>query len=265
MTRTTIHAIQQRKGKTPLVCLTAYTAPFAKILDRHADILLVGDSLGMALYGMESTREVSVSMMEAHGKAVVNASKQALIVVDLPFGSYETSPKQALETSRHIIETTGANAIKLEGGCAMQETIFHLVKHDIPVMGHIGLLPQHVRKKEDYRYQGREADAAKQILEDAKAVEKAGAFSLVVEAVPASLAKHITAAVSIPVIGIGASHECDGQILVTEDMCGLFTDFKPKFVKHFGQLAANLDQAAADYANDVKARRFPSAKEMVTQ
>lgn len=261
--RLTTTEITARKGSMPLVCLTAYTAPFTRVLDKHCDVLLVGDTLGMLVYGMDSTREVTVEMMAAHGKAVVKASSNACVVVDLPFGSYEQGPEQAYETASRIIKQTGAQAVKLEGGASMQKTIAFLIQKNIQVMGHVGLLPQHVEKKEDYRYQGREDSAAKQILADAKAVEEAGAFAMVVEAVPATLAEKITHHVNIPVIGIGASHHCDGQILVTEDMAGMFTEFKPKFVRRYGQLADDLDKAAAAYSHDVKARLFPGAKEML--
>ena len=261
--RFTIADIVAQKGKTPLVCLTAYTAPFAKILDAHTDILLVGDSVGMALYGMDSTLNVTTQMMIEHGKAVVKASNHSLVVVDLPFGSYQQSPQQAFKTASRVMAKTGADAVKLEGGESMQETIAFLVQRGIPVMGHVGLMPQHVSVTSGYHYQGRDKTSANQIMKDAKAVEKAGAFAVVIEAVTAPVAETVTHKLSIPVIGIGASEKCDGQILVTEDMVGLFTDFQPKFVRRYGELAKTLGDAVKHYADDVKNRSFPSSQEMV--
>ncbi len=262
-TRLSITDIRARKGSTPLVCLTAYTAPFTRILDKHADILLVGDTLGMVVYGMDSTLSVTPQMMIEHAKAVVKASERALVVVDLPFGSYQVSPQQAFKTASRIMAKTGAQAVKLEGGIAMQETIAFLVARGIPVMGHVGLMPQHAATSGGYKYQGRSTEAAAHVLADAKAVEQAGAFAIVTEAIPATLADKVTKEISVPVIGIGASSNCDGQILVTEDMAGLFTEFTPKFVRQYGKLAEALDSATAAYAKDVKARQFPGKKEIL--
>lgn len=258
--RLTTPDIRMRKGTVPIVCLTAYTAPFSKILDKHADILLVGDSVGMVLYGMESTLSVTLEMMAAHGKAVVRASEHACVVIDMPFGSYQENPAQAFRNAALLLSETGCNAVKLEGGAAIAETIAFLVERGIPVMGHVGLTPQSVNGLGGYRTQGKTATDRKRILRDAKAVTKAGAFSIVLEGMVETLAADITKAVAIPTIGIGASHQCDGQVLVTEDMVGLFTDFTPKFVKRYAEIAASLDDAAARFATEVRTRKFPEKK-----
>lgn len=261
--RITLHDILKHKGQEPLVCLTAYTAPFAHILDQHCDILLVGDSMGMVLYGMESTLGVTTEMMIAHGKAVVNASSRSFVVVDMPFGSYQASPTQAFEAAARVMAETGCQAVKLEGGIEMADTVNFLVERGIPVMGHVGLMPQRVAAYGGYRYQGKTKETAKQILADAETIADAGAFAVVVEGVPAKLAETITKKLPVPVIGIGASVACDGQVLVTEDMAGLFTEFKPKFVRHYAQLAETLGTAAASYAQDVRSRAFPGDDEQV--
>jgi 3-methyl-2-oxobutanoate hydroxymethyltransferase len=261
--RLTIGDIIKHKKTEPLVCLTAYTAPFARILDRHADLLLVGDSLGMVLYGMPTTLSVTLDMMIQHWKAVVNSSKRALIVVDMPFASYQESPELAFRNASQIMAQTGCHAIKLEGGQSMEKTVSFLTKRGIPVMGHIGLMPQHVASYGGYRYQGKSAPEAKQIMLDAKAIEEAGAFSVVIEGVPESLAKKVAHTLNIPVIGIGASVACDGQILVSEDMAGLFEEFTPKFVRRYAQLGEQLDLAAKNYAHDVRNRLFPDEKEVL--
>ncbi len=262
--RTTVPDIMRRKGGTPIVCLTAYTTPVAKILDAHADVLLVGDSLAMVIYGMESTLGVSVDMMVNHGAAVTRATRHACIVVDLPFGSCEASPRAAFATASRVMAETGCAAVKLEGGADMAETVRFLTERGVPVMGHVGLQPQSVRALGGFRVHGRSAAEAARVRADATAIAEAGAFAIVLENVVETLARTITAEVAAPTIGIGASPACDGQILVTDDMAGLFTEFTPRFVKRYGDLAGELDRAAAGYAEDVRARRFPGPEHCVT-
>nr|WP_027287609.1 3-methyl-2-oxobutanoate hydroxymethyltransferase [Rhodovibrio salinarum] len=254
-----VRDIQARKGGTPLVCLTAYTAPMAHLLDAHAEVLLVGDSLGMAVYGMDTTLDVSVDMMINHGRAVAKAAERALVVVDLPFGSYQESPEQAFRTAARVLAETGASAVKLEGGQDMAETIRFLIARGIPVMGHVGLTPQAVNQLGGFRIQGRDDAAAERIRADATAVARAGAFALVVEGVVEPLAREITRAVKIPTIGIGASADCDGQVLVSEDMLGLFGEQTPRFVKHYARLDQAIDTAVRQYAEEVRDRTFPEA------
>jgi 3-methyl-2-oxobutanoate hydroxymethyltransferase len=245
------------KGGAPIVGLTAYTAPIAQLLDPHVDFLLVGDSVGMVVYGFESTVPVTVDMMIAHGAAVVRGSSRALVVVDLPFGSYQESREQAFRTASRIMAETGCAAVKLEGGAGMAETVRFLVQRGVPVMGHVGLMPQSVNAAGGFKVQGRGQHQAERVAADAAAIADAGAFSLVIEGTVEPVARAITEAVSIPTIGIGASPACDGQILVTEDVLGLFTKFKPRFVKRYAELAPLIAAAAAEYAADVRARRFP--------
>lgn len=256
--RLTIPAIKARKGQHPLVMLTAYTAPFTKILDNHADILLVGDTLGMVIYGMDSTLSVTLDMMIAHGRAVVKASQKACVVVDMPFGSYQASPEEAFRNAAKVMAETGCSAVKLEGGIEMEATIRFLVERGIPVMSHIGLMPQHVHQVGGYRYQGKTAEEAAQLEHSAKKLQEAGAFAIVLECVTEAFAAKLTTQLSIPTLGIGASAACDGQVLVTEDMAGLFTDFTPRFVKRYGNLAGALSEAAGSFAEEVKSRKFPS-------
>jgi len=256
--RTSIVDIRARKGGEPVVVLTAYTTPFASLLDAHADILLVGDSLGMVLYGMENTLAVTLEMMIAHGRAVVKGSQRACITVDMPFASYQESKELAFRNAATILAETSAQAVKLEGGAEMAETIAFLTERGVPVMAHIGLTPQHVQRMGGFKVQGRGDEAAAKLLADAKAVTQAGAFSLVVEGVVETLAQRITEQVAIPTIGIGASAACDGQVLVAEDMLGLHAQ-SPKFVKHYANIAEVISNAAADYAQDVKKRRFPTS------
>jgi len=256
-------AIRARKGGAPLVCLTAYTTPVAKIADTQCDVVLVGDSVGMVLHGMPSTLSVTMDMMILHGQAVARGLERALMVVDMPFGSYEESPRQALRNAVRIMAETGAGAVKLEGGQHMAETIGFLVARGIPVMGHIGLTPQSVNTLGGYKVQGKGDDAAR-IRDDARAVAGAGAFSVVLEKVPAALSDQITAEVDIPTVGIGASAGCDGQILVIDDMLGLFADFKPKFVKRYADLAGDATAAVQAYAEEVRARQFPAAEHVFT-
>jgi 3-methyl-2-oxobutanoate hydroxymethyltransferase len=257
MRRLTVPKLKARKGGEPLVVLTAYTARMAQLLDPHCDILLVGDSLGQVVYGLPSTIPVSLDLMCAHGAAVVRGSWHALVTIDMPFGSYEASPVQAFESASRILKETGAAAVKLEGGEAMAETVAFLVQRGIPVMGHVGLTPQAVNVLGGYGARGRsEAEAAK-ILADTRAISEAGAFAIVVEGVLEHIAVEATQLAACPTIGIGASAECDGQVLVTEDMLGLF-ERTPRFVKRFDDLAARIGAAAEAYAAEVKARSFPT-------
>lgn len=261
MKRLTVPAIQGRKvdGTTeqPLVMLTAYTARQAQLLDPHCDMLLVGDSLGQVIYGLPSTLAVTLDMMCAHGAAVVRGSYHSLVVIDMPFGSYEASPQQAFASASRILAETGAAAVKLEGGQAMAETIAFLAQRGIPVMGHIGLTPQAVNALGGYGARGRsEAEHAK-ILADAQAVTNAGAFAVVLEGVMEDLADQITDMIAIPTIGIGASARCDGQVLVTEDMLGMF-ERVPRFVKRFDNIAETIGNAVERYAADVRSRAFPT-------
>jgi 3-methyl-2-oxobutanoate hydroxymethyltransferase len=251
--------LQAQKANVPLVVLTAYTARMAQLLDAHADVLLVGDSLGMVIYGMDSTLPVSLEMMIAHGAAVVRGSQQAMVVVDLPFGSYQASPAAAFEASARVMAETGCTAVKLEGGQEMAETIRFLTERGIPVVGHVGLMPQRVHALGGYRYQGRSAEEAAQITADAVAVEKAGACAIVLEGVREDIARRLTAKLHIPTIGIGASPACDGQVLVIDDMLGI-TEKPPSFVKTYANLAQTITQCAKNYAKEVKNRSFPSAE-----
>jgi len=256
--RITVPKIRERKGGDPIVSLTAYSAPMASILDPYVDLFIVGDSVGMVFYGMESTLGVTLEMMIGHGAAVVRGSEKACVVVDMPFGSYHESQSQAFRNAAKVMKRTGCDAVKLEGGAEMAETITFLTERGIPVMGHVGLMPQSVNSLGGYRARGRGEAEATKIISDARAVSDAGAFSIVVEGVVEPLARDITNAISVPTIGIGASAECDGQVLVTEDMVGLFNDFTPSFVKRYADLGPAIAKAAAAYGRDVKARRFPA-------
>lgn len=248
--------IQSRKSGTPIACLTAYTTPIARIVDRHCDLILVGDSVGMVLHGLPSTVGVTLDMMIMHGQAVRRGAERALVVVDLPFGSYEGSREQAFRSAARVMAETSCGAVKLEGGESMAETIRFLTRRGVPVMAHVGLTPQAVNTFGGYKVQGRGA-GAEQILQDARAVSDAGAFSVVLEKVTEPLARTITECISIPTIGIGASAACDGQILVIDDVLGIFTDFRPKFVKRYAELGREADAAAAKYAAEVRERLFP--------
>jgi 3-methyl-2-oxobutanoate hydroxymethyltransferase len=259
--RLTAPAILARKGKEPIVALTAYTMRMAQLLDPHCDLLLVGDSLGQVIYGLPSTIPVSLEMMCAHGAAVVRGSWHALVAVDMPFGSYEESPEQAFRSAARVLKETGAAAVKLEGGEAMAETVAFLAARGIPVIGHVGLTPQAVNALGGYRARGRDDAEAKKVIADAKAVAEAGCFALVIEGVMEEIAAEATKAVACPTIGIGASAACDGQILVTEDMMGMF-ERTPRFVKRFGDLASEISAAAATYAQDVKSRAFPTEEQI---
>ncbi len=248
--------IAARKGGTPIVCLTAYTTPVAQLVDPHCDVVLVGDSLGMVLHGLPSTLGVTLDMMILHGKAVHRGLERALLVVDMPFGSYEESPAQAFQNAARLMAETGCGAVKLEGGVSMAETIRFLTTRGIPVMAHVGLTPQAVNTFGGYKVQGRGEDAER-ILRDSLAVAAAGAFSVVLEKVPEALARRITEEIAIPTIGIGASAACDGQVLVIDDMLGMFTGFQPKFVKRYAELGREAEAAIAAFAQDVREGRFP--------
>lgn len=251
--------IRARKGGEPLVVLTAYSTPVARLVDAHCDVVLVGDSLGMVIHGLPSTLGVTMEMMILHGRAVVRGAQRAMPVIDMPFGSYEESPAQAFRNASRLMAETGAPAVKLEGGVHMAETIAFLTARGVPVMAHVGLTPQAVNTLGGYKVVGRDDEAAK-VMADAKATEAAGAFSIVLEKVPAGLAGRITAELAIPTIGIGAGVDCDGQVLVVDDMLGLFTDFRPKFVKRYAELGRAADEAIAAYAAEVRSRSFPATE-----
>ena len=248
--------IAAMKGSTPIVCLTAYITPMAARLDKHCDLLLVGDSVGMVLYGMESTLGVDLETMIRHGRAVCRGAKQALVVIDMPFGTYEESKEQAFRNAARALSETGAGAVKLEGGREMAETVAFLSNRGIPVLGHVGLMPQSVHAHGGYAARGRSEDEWQPIIDDAKAIADAGAFAVVLEGVAEPLAREVTASVQCPVIGIGASNACDGQILVTEDMLGLFA-INPKFVKRFAEIGRDIEGAIEEYSHDVRSRAFP--------
>jgi 3-methyl-2-oxobutanoate hydroxymethyltransferase len=252
--------IAARKGKAPIVCLTAYTTPVAEILDEACDLLLVGDSVGMVLHGLPTTVGVTMEMMILHGQAVMRGSRKAMVVVDMPFGSYEGAVEEAYANASRIMKETGALAVKVESGPTIPATIEYLVKRGIPVMGHVGLRPQAILVDGGFKAKGRTNEEWAKVIEEAKAVEAAGAFSIVVEGVAEGLAREITNAVNVPTIGIGASAGCDGQILVTDDMLGLF-DWTPKFVRRYANLREEITQAVQSYADDVRARTFPGEAE----
>ncbi len=254
--RLTALDIKARKGGEPLVSLTAYTAPMAALVDEVADVIIIGDSMGMVLYGLPNTLPISLFTMMGHAKAVVDHSTRALCVFDMPFGSYEASSEQAFKNAAKVMKKTGVQAIKIEGGEAMAETARHLVKNGIPVMGHVGLRPQAVHSMGGFKVQGRGKEHD-QVVKDAVAMDEAGVFSTIIEGVPPSVARDITKAVSNPTIGIGASGDCDGQVLVTEDMLGV-NERTPKFVKKYADLKGVIEKALKAYARDVKSRKFPS-------
>jgi len=255
----TAEDIRARKGQDPIVSLTAYTTPMAGLMDDTCDFVLVGDSVGMVLHGLPSTLGVTMEMMILHGQAVARGLKRALMVIDMPFGSYEEGPAQAFGNAARLMRETGAGAVKLEGGVEMAETIRFLVKRGIPVMAHIGLTPQSVNTLGGYKVQGRD-EQAEAVIADAHAVAEAGAFAVVLEKVPQALADQITAEIVIPTIGIGASAGCDGQVLVLDDMLGMFAAFKPKFVKRYADLAPMAEAAIKEYATEVRSRSFPAAE-----
>ena len=257
--RTTVPELRARKGAEPIVSLTAYHAHTARYVDPYVDFLLVGDSLGMVMYGMETTLGVTLDMMIAHGAAVVRGTERALVVVDMPFGTYEESPEIAFRNACRVIKETGCTAVKMEGGARLAPSIRYLVDRGIPVMAHIGLTPQSVQVMGGFRAQGREEGEWAAIETDARAVSEAGAFAVVVEGVAEPLAARITRQIDIPTIGIGASAHCDGQILVLEDMLGL-SPKPPKFVREFATLGAQIAGAAEAYARAVRERSFPAAE-----
>ena len=261
--RKTVRDIAKAKGGEPLVCLTAYTTPMAEILDPLCDLLLVGDSLGMVIHGLPSTVGVTMEMMILHGQAVMRGSKQAFVVVDMPFGSYETNPDQAFLNAARIMSETGCQAVKIESGTYASAQISHLVERGVPVMGHVGLRPQAVNVDGGFRAKGRTQAGWQKAINEAIAADNAGAFAIVVEGVSTQLAEEITAAVSCPTIGIGASAKCDGQILVTDDMLGMF-DWTPKFVRKYANLRGEIETAVTAYKNGVQDRSFPSKNEVYT-
>jgi 3-methyl-2-oxobutanoate hydroxymethyltransferase len=251
-----------KNAAEPFLALTAYTAPIARLADKVSDLVLVGDSLGMVLYGMDNTLSVTLDMMITHGKAVNKQCKKALCVIDMPFGSYQSSPSQAFENAARVLQETGATAVKLEGGAEMADTIHFLVQRGIPVVGHVGLRPQMVNTMGGYRVQGKTDATHDLLMKDARAVDQSGAFAMVVEGVVETSAREVTEAVSIPTIGIGASNVCDGQILVSEDALGLTPQPRAKFVKAYAEMHQQAEQALANLLEDVKARRFPGPQQM---
>ena len=261
MKRLTVPGIGKRKGGEPIVMLTAYTARMAQLLDRHCDLLLVGDSLGQVIYGLDTTVQVTLEMMSAHAAAVVRGSYHAVVVVDMPFGSYEAGPAAAFASAARILKETGAAAIKLEGGAALADTVRFLVERGIPVMGHVGLTPQAINVLGGYGARGKSPAEFDKIVGDAQAIDDAGAFAIVVEGVVEPLARAITEAVASPTIGIGASPACDGQVLVVDDMLGMF-ERTARFVRRFDDFAGRIDTAAATYAAAVRDRSFPAAAEL---
>ena len=258
--RITAPKIAARKGGEPIVCLTAYTAPMAELLDEACDLILVGDSVGMVLHGLPNTVGVTLEMMILHGQAVMRGSRRALVAVDMPFGTYEGAPEEAYANAARILKETGAGAVKLESGPHVAETIAYLVTRGVPVIGHVGLRPQSVLTDGGFRAKGRVEAEHADVLAEARAAAEAGAFCVVVEGVAEALAREVTAAIPVPTIGIGASAGCDGQILVTEDMLGLF-DWTPKFVRRYADLRGEIARAVRDYARDVRAGAFPAAAE----
>ncbi len=259
--RVTIPALRNRKGGDPIVMLTAYTTRMAQLLDPHCDMLLVGDSLGQVIYGLPSTLPVTLEMMIAHGAAVVRGSYRSAVIVDMPFGSYEASPEAAFASASRVMAETGAAGVKLEGGTAMAPVVEFLTRRGIPVMGHVGLTPQAVNALGGYGARGRSNAEHAQILDDARAIAEAGAFGIVAEGVVETLANEITAAVPVPVIGIGASNQCDGQVLVIDDMLGMF-ERTARFVKRYDDLAGRISAAVETYANDVRSRTFPGPEQV---
>lgn len=249
--------IRAQKGSTPIVALTAYTAPIAKAMDNLVDFILVGDSLAMTIYGESSTVGIDLDTMIRHGRAVARACNHACVVVDLPFGYYQKSPEQAFESASRVLRETGCDAIKLEGGEEMAETVAFLTVRGVPVMGHIGLTPQAVNTLGGFKIQGKEKEASDTLIRSARAMDEAGCFAVVVEGVVESVAKDIHKVLSVPSIGIGATVDCDGQILVTDDLVGMFEEFKPKFVKRYAELMPQIRDAIETYAAEVRERSFP--------
>lgn len=251
--------IRARKNAEKLVCLTAYDTPMARRVDAYSDLVLVGDSLAMVVYGLETTRGVTLDIMIAHGQAVMRGSSRACVIVDLPQGTYEDSPEQAIRSSKRVVAETGCQGIKLEGGEDMAATVKAIVDAGVPVLGHIGLLPQKAEHRGAFKIQGK-GEGADQVMRDAVAIAAAGAFAIVIEGTVEPVARAVTERIAVPTIGIGASPACDGQILVTQDMVGLFADFTPKFVKRYVEAGAEIDRAIAAYADDVRTGRFPELR-----
>ncbi len=251
--------IRAMKGGTPIVALTAYTAPMAKAMDAEADFILVGDSLAMTIYGDDSTVGVDLETMIRHGHAVARACSHACVVVDLPFGFYQRSPEQAFDSASRILRETGCDAVKLEGGAEMAEIVRFLTQRGVPVMGHIGLTPQSINTLGGFKTQGKQEGARDLLLRDAKAMDQAGCFAVVIEGVLEDIAIDLHAVLSVPSIGIGASVECDGQILVSDDLIGMFENFKPKFAKRYAQVMPTIREAIQTYAAEVRSRSFPDA------
>lgn len=259
--RTTVHDIVLSKGKKKLVCLTAYTSPMAEIMDPHCDILLVGDSVGMVLHGLKDTTAVTLDMMVLHGQAVMRGAHKSLVVVDLPFGSYEQSPEVAYQSSVRLIQEVGCQAVKLEFNKQAAETTSFLVERGVPVVGHVGLRPQFVNINGGFKVVGKTKESWQEVIDSAVAMAKAGAFAIVIEGVVKGLAKEITDAIEVPTIGIGASAECDGQILVTDDMLGMF-DWSPKFVRRYADIRSTIAASIQQYASDVRDETFPADAEV---
>ncbi|MFC4258100.1 3-methyl-2-oxobutanoate hydroxymethyltransferase [Marinobacter lacisalsi] len=255
--RMTIPLIRSMKGGEKIVSLTAATKWMSQMIDPVSDLTIVGDSLGMVSYGLESTLQVTLEMMILHGAAVVRGAKRACVVVDMPFGSYQESPRQAFQNASRIVRETGAQGVKIEGGKEMAETVGFLVDRGIPVMPHIGLMPQHVHAMGGFKAQGLTENAGKKLIEDAKVLCEAGGFSLLVEGTSETVARQITESVRIPTIGIGASPCCDGQVLVTEDLLGLFSDYTPKFVKQYADLGTQIKSALERFGKEVQEGEFP--------
>ncbi len=258
MTRNRIKDIIDRKNKEPIVCVAAYTYPVANLIDKFCDVILVGDSLGMTIYGHKDTLSVTLDMMINHGKAVVSATKKSLIVIDLPYGSYENSKEQALRSAKRVVDETGCDAVKIEMTVDLLETIQYLSKNNIAVMAHIGLTPQHIEKLGGFKVQGRDKKIADEISNLAIDCEKFGAFCVVIEGVIENIASNISQNLEIPTIGIGASIDCDGQVLVIDDILGIKQEYSPKFVKQYDNLSRNIENAVENFAIDVKERRFPN-------
>lgn len=253
--------IRARKGAEPLVCLTAYDAPMARLLDPHCDLLLVGDSVGMVVHGLPNTIPVTLDMMILHGQAVMRGSDRALVCVDMPFSTYEASKEQAFHNAARVLRETGCQAVKVESGVFIAETIRYLAERAIPVIGHVGLRPQAALAEGGFKAKGRDDASRRKVIEEAVAADEAGAFAIVIEGVAEDLAAEITAQVKAPTIGIGASAKCDGQILVTQDMMGLF-DWTPRFVKRYADLKGAMEDGVKRYAEEVKTRAFPSEDEV---
>ena len=256
MKRITIKSILEKKGKKPIACLTAYSKPIAEILDKHCDIILVGDSLGMVLYGMKSTREVTLDMMINHAKSVKRGIKKSILVVDMPYQTYRNK-KEAYKNAKKIFRLTKCDALKLEGGKKIINIVKYLVKKNIPIKGHVGLLPQYERKK--FKFKGKSSIERRRIIEDANLLSKAGVFAIVIECVEESLAKIISKYIPVPTIGIGASKYCDGQILVTDDLLGL-SNFKPRFIKRYSNIKQIINKSVSKFRYDVISKKFPSKK-----